>query len=379
MKKYLFRWLVFFVGFSISSYANALRVEINNEPGFKSHLSPEKTMIYESNGQWNYSHHPDVVWFKGFFYVMWSSGLVGEDEPGQRVVLVRSSDFKRWSPPVLIVGGIDGFRRGEVITAVGFYLKGDVLSAYYASYREDERGRVTNVQTFVMTTKDGLVWSEPIELEISTVANHAPVHLPSGRLILLGHTVFPYSDDLTGLGGFRYAGIAPRSAGTVPDGNFSIRDVARSAGWGDVLCEGALIYFSDGRLRIFLRSESGRLWVTESTDNGVKWTAPEPTGFSNDNSKFAFGLLGDGRYWSVGNPVPGSLRNPLVFSVSHDGNSFNRWYVISDVPVRLKYPGRFKGGVYGYPAVLVKDGKVYVVCSVNKEDVQGFVFNIPPR
>lgn len=280
VRGYILKLFVIFIGVLVSASANALRDEIRNEPVFKSRLSPEKTTIYEPSGQWNYSHHPDVTWFKGHFYAMWSNGLIGEDEPGQRVVLVRSPDFQHWSRPVLTVGGIDGLRHGEVLTAIGFYVVDDVLAAYYASYREDGKGRVTNVQTYVLTTRDGLSWSAPRPLEIPSVANHAPVRSPSGRLILLGHTVFPYSDDSTGLGGFQYAGIAPLSMGTVPDGNFSIRDVARHVGWGDVLCEGALIHFPDGRLRIFLRSESRRLWVTESRDDGVTWRPPEPTNFS---------------------------------------------------------------------------------------------------
>jgi hypothetical protein len=48
-------------------------------------------------------------------------------------------------------------------------------------------------------------------------------------------------------------------------------------------------------LRVTGKGWKGRLWLTESTDNGGHWTFPKETGFTDNDSKFHFGRLGTAR------------------------------------------------------------------------------------
>lgn len=79
------------------------------------------------------------------------------------------------------------------------------------------------------------------------------------------------------------------------------------------------------------------LWVTESRDDGVSWSPPEPTDFTDNGTKFHFARLPDGRFYYVGCPDP---------------------------------EPRGEGGQYGYPHTLVQDSCLYVIVSRMKEPVQ---------
>ena len=55
-------------------------------------IEPEHAVIYMPSGNWSYSHHPSVTYFQGAFYAVYSNGMRGEDEPGQRVMIASSPD-----------------------------------------------------------------------------------------------------------------------------------------------------------------------------------------------------------------------------------------------------------------------------------------------
>lgn len=71
-------------------------------------IEPERAVIYMPAGDWSYSHHPSVAYFQGAFYAVYSNGMRGEDEPGQRLMIASSRDFIRWSAPQLLAEPSDG-------------------------------------------------------------------------------------------------------------------------------------------------------------------------------------------------------------------------------------------------------------------------------
>ena len=90
------------------------------------------------------------------------------------------------------------------------------------------------------------------------------------------------------------------------------------------------------------------------------------------HSKSYFGRLPDGRYLYVGTPDkrrPGD-RHPLVLAISDDGYDFDRTYILSDDHYSQLYPGRWKGGDYGYPFAIADDGYIYVIVSRHKERME---------
>jgi hypothetical protein len=338
------------------------------------HLRVESAYLYQPESQWTYSHHPSLTFFQGRFLAIWSNGRTNEDDVGQRVLISSCERFDRWSEPVPLVDSVRDERGMErVLTAAGFHQSRGTLVAYFANYGLHKEG--TRLEA--VTTTNGRDWSAVHEVGIPVTPNHGPQATRTGRLIIAGHTSFPWSDDATGLGNWHMTGIYPASlAGTIKDDPVTFREVAALQHWSAGLCEGSFYQTDDGVLHMMLRnaglkvgSARHRLWVTESRDDGVNWSEPIETEFSDTNAKFHFGRLPDGRFYYVGNPI-GAGRTPLVLSLSRDGVRFAEHYILGEEHYAQRRPGQAKGGEYGYPNSLVHDGSLYVIVSRQKEAVQ---------
>ncbi len=355
-------------------------------------LRVERAWLYRPETQWTYSHHPHLAFFGGRYMAIWSNGRRDEDAPGQRVLFATSDDFRTWSPPAPLLDAQRGKHTELVLTAAGFHQHAGRLVVYIGSYEYrpeslDEHGERSpgdrghmGTTLLAMTTRDGLHWDGPVDLRLPIVPNHGPQRTASGRLIICGNISFPYTDDPAGLAGWRMTGIYPQAmaAGIVDDSEsfWQVRDVA---GWPVGLCEGAFYQTRDGVLHMLLRSNAEWLWATESRDDGATWSPPVPTGFSDNATKFHLGQLPDGRFYYVGcpDPEPRGHRSPLVLSLSEDGLTFDRHFILADdtTPYVRRADGLHKGGEYGYPHTLVHAGALHVIVSRKKEAVE--VLQVP--
>ncbi len=327
--------------------------------------------LYQPRTEWTYSHHPSLTFFQGRYYAIWSNGRESEDEPGQRVLLSTSADFRTWTKPRPLVDSvIDAQGIERVLTAAGFHQHDGTLVAYLANYGPNKE--TTHLQA--VTTTDGERWSPVRDIGLPICPNQGPQRTSTGRLIIAGNTAFPYTDDPSGLSGWRMAGIYPTEVGPkFKDDPSTFSEVAMRQGWPSALCEGSFFETDRGVLHMQLRNVSraflGRLWTTESRDNGTTWSPPALTAFSDWNTKFHFGRLPDGRFYHVGCPLAGS-RIPLVLHLSRDGVNFDRHFILGDTPYERLKAGGHKGGEYGYPHTLVHDGHLHIIVSRQKEAVQ---------
>jgi hypothetical protein len=330
----------------------------------------ESVFLYRPETEWTYSHHQSITFFNGRFYAIWSNGRQDEDAPGQRVLIAVGQDFKHWSTPRPLVDSVKDTQGVErVLTAAGFHDHLGMLVAYFGNYGPNKE--TTHLQA--LTTTDGEHWSPVREMGVPVNPNHGPQRTYSGRLIISGNISFPWTDDPAGLAGWRMTGIYPSSmAATIKDDPSSFWDVAQRQRWSAALCEGSFYQTDDGRLHMLLRNTAKnafRLWVTESADNGARWSTPVETQFSDTNAKFHFGRLPDGRFYYVGNPIGGG-RTPLVLSLSRDGVRFDDHFILGDDHYASRRKGRWKGGEYGYPHTMVHEGHLYVIVSRQKEAVE---------
>ena len=331
----------------------------------------ESVFLYQPASNWTYSHHPSITFFKNRFYAIWSNGRKDEDAPGQRVLIATSADFRHWTAPIPLVDSVtDSSGVERVLTAAGFHQHDGTLVAYFGNYGPNKE--TTHLQA--VTTRDGEHWSAVRDVGVPVNPNHGPQRTASGRLIIAGNISFPYSDDPSGLVGWRMTGIYPAAmAATIKDDPASFWDVAKRQGWSAALCEGSFYQTDDGVLHMPLRNtarqRAHRLWLTESRDNGATWSTPVETEFSDTNAKFHFGRLPGGRFYYVGNPI-GSGRTPLVLSLSRDGVVFDRHFILGETPYPKRHAGAAKGGEYGYPHTLIHDGHLHVIVSRQKEAVQ---------
>jgi hypothetical protein len=317
---------------------------------------------------------------------MWSSGRANEDDVGQRVLMSTSADFAAWTDPEPLVDTQMGRHSEVVFTAAGFHQHGGRLVAYAGQYEYGrshleagsraggDKGHIDTTLRAVVSD-DGEAWGELLDLQVPLVPNYAPQATASGRLIISGNVMFPYSDEADGLSGWVLSGIYPEEmADEVFDDSHGFWVVRERQGWENGLCEGAFYQTDDNVLHMLLRSGTPHLWVTESTDDGVTWSSPVETDFTDNVTKFHFGRLPDGRFYYVGcpDPEPRGARCPLVLSLSEDGVRFDRHRILADAstPYEQVKEGLHKGGDYGYPHTLVRDGWLGVIVSRRKEAVE---------
>ncbi|GAA4330287.1 hypothetical protein GCM10023149_35370 [Mucilaginibacter gynuensis] len=339
-------------------------------------LNIERSMVFTPGDSWLYSHHQSVVRFKGKLIALWSNGIKDEDSPGQRVVYAVSKDFKHWSPPAVLADPAKYNDTLNVLTAAGLYQYNGTLVAYYGEYTKHR----TQTKLWAKTSTDGEHWSAPIDLHIPVISNHGPQKLKSGRLLICGNFTFPYTDDPSGISGWKMSSFYPQELYT-EDNPSTFYAPAEKSGYPP-LCEGAFYQSANGVIHTLLRVTGkgwkGRLWLTESKTNGQSWSAPTETTFTDNDSKFHFGHLPDGRTYYVG--IPDTLhhydRNPLVLSIANDEKTFNHNYIVSDELYHLKKEGLWKGGQYGYPFSVIDGAYMYIIISRQKESVELLRFKI---
>lgn len=332
-------------------------------------LYAEKVTVYDPVERWTYCHHPSMAVYNGRFYVIFSNGPAGEDEPGQRILLTTSDDFTEWTEPtVLLEPEMGAYGQPKILTPGGITVLDDRLVLYYTVNDNDgETNKRIDPVLYAVTSEDGWTWSEPVNLKMRVFPCHRPLTLSTGRIVLTGNTLFYYTDDPSGVGRIWHRG---RYVASGTEGEEPYLTVRPS------LCEGALVEHNDGTLYCLFRSTGrnydGYLWQSESRNGGADWTYPVKSRFTDNNTKSFFGNLPDGRYFYVGTPdksAPGT-RWPLVLAVSEDGFDFDKSWILSDDHYTQLYAGRWKGGDYGYPYALVHDGYVYVVLSRHKERIE---------
>lgn len=374
--KSVYALLLLVITISSEAQPTGIRNTYSTEEGIP-HLRIEREMIYRPDSTWMYSHHASIARFKNKFIAIWSNGLIGEDQPGQRVVFATSKDFYHWSKPKVLANP-SVFKNDtlNILTAAGFHQFHDTLVAYYGEYSPHKTG----THLWAKISEDGEHWSTAKDMHIPVNPNHGPEKIANGRLIISGNFTFPYTDNYSGLSGWKMTSFYADSL--YKDDNPATFYAPAEKNNLPPLCEGSFFQTDDGIFHMLLRVTGkgwkGRLWLTESKDNGTHWSLPVQTGFTDNDSKFHFGRLPDKRFYYVG--IPDTFhhyaRTPLVLSLSNDGKLFNQNYIIADQAYTLKKEGLYKGGQYGYPHTMIYNGSMYVIISRQKEAIEVIRFKL---
>lgn len=338
-----------------------------------------------------YNHHPQITSLDDILFATWSSAEVHEDSPGQRMMLATSDDEGRtWSDPHVLVDRQPGEHGWGVVTSMGIYEHDSRLMAYWGYYDYTEtalrlfmdqqsgiNGKMDPALCWHQGTYTGIVvsddrgrtWKGPVARIERFCPNLCPQRLGGGRLIMPGNLWYPYTDDPYGIDGWHTAGV-PRLPVDYVDDPEGFWKGKHHRGDSHACCEGSCYETDDRVIHMMLRTETHRLAVTESRDAGATWSEPMLTDYTDCNCRFHFGRFSDGRFFGLGCPEPRSKRTPMVLATSGDGVRFERHYVLGDAPASPpRRPGIFKHGRYGYPTYHLADGTLFIMYSVNKEDI----------
>jgi hypothetical protein len=363
-------------------------------------LDLEEVCVFRGRTGAAYNQHHQVLADRGRLYVSWSDGIVNEDNPGQRMLVSFSDDGgTTWTSEEQISSPCP--EPSSTYTAMGIRAYRNLLIAYYGHYGytdlalKQHEMLLTHVGakfandstqwahrdsfTSVRISKDrGATWGTPIRIIDNFVPNLRPFPTRSGRLIIPGNITFPYTDDRAGTRDWKHAGLPRLPKWTVDDPE-GFHKACYVRGDRRNYCEASFFQTDDGIIHMMLRTDpiapnqhDGLLAVTESADDGKTWSEPVMTSYTDCSCRFQFGRLPDGRFFGLSCPAPRGGRTPMVLATSKDGITFDRHYVLGDLPSNTKprIPGGDKDrGPYGYPSCDIADGKMYVVYSRHKEDI----------
>ncbi|MEO2045299.1 MAG: exo-alpha-sialidase [Pirellulales bacterium] len=305
---------------------------------------------------YKFCHHPNLVVFRDKLFCMWSNGIVGEDLPGQRILISTSSDGLTWTEPTMLT---DHQRGKGICVAAGFHVFEETLVAYCTATGGTNFHQDTAL--LARTSCDGQSWSEPHKVTGGFFLA-GPRRLPRGRLLLSGDRVgsqrtadrmlLLYSDQPNGLGGWREARIDlrnPKDFGYTEPCHFLRKD------------ETVVMAF---------RNYSGHLFASVSSDSGESWTTPVETGFPDSTARFSTGQLPDGTTYLINNPGPTQFdRSRLTIALSENGTTFDRALLLRGESTKKRYEGQHKIDGWQYPHAVCWNGHFYVAYSINKEDI----------
>ncbi|MBD3289693.1 hypothetical protein GF337_12880 [candidate division KSB1 bacterium] len=352
-----------------------------------------------------FNHHAHITYFKGVFYAIWDTQLRDEHGPGQHGLMRRSKDNgKTWTPVEVLFPKMDRYiatseaqspegYRGRIQTANGFAVVDDVL--YAVTEVDDHRGpsvrkrkRFHAGRLCRSINPDGnlgkLFWlSKSAPKPVKGFPSYPPgdpklVQKINQYFKQLGNEIqLDFSSPVPE--------IAPGDVWTpfpISDDNHRLIEQVPSyreanGTWVRLYRDAGLLGVpipDRGPKKALEESKSRRNYASYSFDDGKTWTVPTRTSFPDACAKSDAGRLPDGQIYVINNVLPLSPkkggRSLLGISLSRDGLNFDRVAVIRFVPPPQRYKGRAKSIGFAYPHSVVVGDDLWVIYSVNKEDIQ---------
>jgi hypothetical protein len=335
-------------------------------------------------GMWN--HHPYVTYFKGVLFANWDTHARDENASGQHGVFRRSTDGgKTWSPVKVLfpplcanVPAAEPSQSTRFQTSYGFVVVEDSLYAVtdVAEWQRPDAKKIKPRIKIDLLCRavhpDGALGNifrlsdeapapvpgfgaypagEPSLVAKINAYFRQPAHAPQ---LSFGGNAHPNSDDRHGMS-------EPAPAWRLDDGT-----------WVKLYRDSGSIHART--LREEEASKSRRNYVAFSFDNGKSWTKPTRTSFPDACARSNAGRLPDGQVYVINNVLPLSTkkggRSLLAISLSRDGLTFDRMAVIRFVAPEQRFKGRSKSIGYAYSHSTVVGEHLWVIYSVNKEDIE---------
>ena len=361
-----------------------------------------------------YNHHCRLVRFKGKFYGMWSNHPCGEGAPGMRVLWAASDDGREWSGWQVLFprpGPVEDYNALGLAATPGRWLvvDGSLLATcgLFATVGFCDRGQAKPRD--ISAVRDGkhpskfrdtyaflarrvhpngslgpifALWDNlppRLAFDVQPASEQAPEDLWSIITELVSKP-----DDLPTFAaaeGDRIKSFCRRLPGYSPE-RLRYRMHYPSAEDGHRLSEPVTFPARDGRLVLLARDPLGshRMHASFSVDGGLNWPAARPTDIPDAPSRSTSLVLEDGTVLLIGNQIAPRFedagrrhyrRDPLTVAVSRDGTAFTRVYALRYGAPKMRIDGvGGRGPGFQYPGAVVGEGKLHVLYSVGKEDIE---------
>lgn len=324
-----------------------------------------QTLWHGELENFSYAHHAALAEHDGRLFAAFTAGRCNEDSAGQTILWSASADSREWIRPAVALPPTQGARRW---TCGGLWPSPDglkLLAVRYdsARYVDGERrpGQCWENMATEVLRWDGHAWQPEGTLLDDFYANEAPRLLPQGRWML------------TGVNGRHDAQVAVSED---PSGKRwrVITLFKRETASQVKLTEPSWFAARDGTLRVLLRDDGGsrRLWLSESRDGGATWSICVPSDLPDAQAKFHALALPNGNTALIGSLTAGPLRRRvLTLAFSRDGARFAPPATLRLNPAEHpRHPGLHKASGYQYPNAIVAQGRLWMIYSVNKEDIE---------
>lgn len=212
-------------------------------------------------------------------------------------------------------------------------------------------------KTYFSLSDNGVDWSKPAELVPGDIGGgrgpvkNKPIRLRSGRVIA------PASDERNTLW-VCFVDISDDDCRTWK----RMRTVPTKAlrGFYVPMIQPTLWQSEDGNVHMLTRTSRGRIYRSDSSDEGETWCIAYRTKMPNNNSGIDLVLAGNGKIYLVCNPVKKNWggRSPLDLLVSEDGGeTFNLLMRLEDR----------EGGEFSYPAITERGGVLHITYTYDRE------------
>ena len=214
---------------------------------------------------------------------------------------------------------------------------------------------IADWHTRIMTTRDfGRTWSEPRELVAGDTSGgrgpvkNKPIRISNRNILAPGSTE---------MGPWRcFVDIFDGREWRKRDIPVTLDDAEKINVIQPTLWESR-----EGYIHALMRSNTGAVYRSDSSDFGETWSPIYRTDMPNNNSGIDCVALADGRILLVCNPVEKNWgpRTPLsIFSSSDNGKSFKKELDLET-----------EEGGFAYPAVVEKNGVLHITYTYNRKKI----------
>jgi predicted neuraminidase len=298
-------------------------------------------------------HASTIVEVRGGLIAAWFGGTA-ESNPDVGIYLSRYV-AGAWTAPVEVADGVQASgkrfpcynpvlfqpRKGPLLL---FYKVGTGPSGWWAMLTRSNDG--------------GCTWSKPERLPDGILGpiKNKPIELKNGEILC------PSSSEETGwrVHFERTSDLGQTWTATPPVNDPAIIGAIQPS----------FLIHSD-HLQAIGRTQQGKIFTIDSSDNGKTWGPMGLLTLPNPNSGTDAITLRDHRFLLVFNDTT-TGRTPLNVAISHDGMTWTRVITLEDTP-----------GEFSYPAVIqTSDGKVHITYTWNRKRIKHVVIDpelIPNR